>query len=389
MKSRLMDHASPSGRLRGVDPFDALRGTRVPLFVRRIPRLRQLAIQMRKRLPLPTAAAYGLEPFVMAKTVGCMLSKAARMGARDEADGLAELLTQTDGHLGSGAWGYEFDVQTRWTYYPAGTPNLIATVFVARGEGAAGMAFGEDAWVHEMVRSAAFVREHLVSAGEAAFVRYTPLTPSLVHNANLLGAALLATSGVLSGRDEWLQTAMACSRTTIESQRADGSWPYGADDGLGWSDSFHTAYNLDGLLHVWLASGDRDVRASLDLGVDRWAHDFFGINGEPKYYPRKAFPYDIHSAGTAVDVASRLATWGWPTAELAERVLRWTARRLVNGSDGSTFYQAHRLWTDRRHFVRWGDAHWALGESAFGLLAAGRRDPLEEEVARRSGRVPL
>ena len=29
------------------------------------------------------------------------------------------------------AWGYEFDVQTRWSFYPARTPNIIVTTFVA------------------------------------------------------------------------------------------------------------------------------------------------------------------------------------------------------------------------------------------------------------------
>jgi hypothetical protein len=69
---------------------------------------------------------------------------------------------------------------------------------------------------------------------------------------------------------------------------------------------------------------------------------------------------------------------------LAERVAEWTRRNLL-AADGTTYYQKHRLWTDRRHFVRWGDAHWALGESSLQLLRDGRRDPLEQAVAEASG----
>jgi hypothetical protein len=144
---------------------------------------------------------------------------------------------------------------------------------------------------------------------------------------------------------------------------------------------------LDGLLLVWLATGDAEVKSSLDRGVEHWKRDFFGPNCEPRYYAARPYPYDIHSAGTAVDVAARLASWGWDTGDLAERVADWTERNLIDPSTGLTHYQKHRLWTDKRHFVRWGDAHWALGCSSLALLRAGARDPLEAVVAQVSGVV--
>jgi hypothetical protein len=96
------------------------------------------------------------------------------------------------------------------------------------------------------------------------------------------------------------------------------------------------------------------------------------------------YPYDIHSAGTAVDVAARLGSWGVPVGDLAERVAMWTQAHLI-ASDGSTWYQKHRLWTDRRHFVRWGDAHWALGTSSLALRAAGCCSPFEVAVSEARG----
>ena len=120
-------------RLRGRDPYDALAGRRVPAWVRSHARLRQVAIQLRKRMPIETGGLLGVEPFVMAKTVGCALAAAARYGDSDAVPALTGALEATAGNLGGGAFGYEFDVQTRWAFYPAGSPNLIATVFVARG----------------------------------------------------------------------------------------------------------------------------------------------------------------------------------------------------------------------------------------------------------------
>ena len=375
--------------LTGIDPFDALRGTRVPEWVRRTPRARQLAIQLRKRCPIDLSRALGITPFPMAKALGAYLAAECRCDAvpGEDVRTLVEMLLQREdvARLDDGAWGYEFDVQTRWAYYPVGSPNLIATVFVARGLGAAGIVSDDPSLRSQLTASAMFVNDRLLETAERPFFRYTLDTARLVHNANLLGAGLLATGGTLCGDASLVDAAVTCARTTIAAQRDDGSWPYGEGASLGWTDNFHTAYDLDGLLQVWLASGDDAVRGSLEQGVAHWTRDFFGESGEPKYYPDRAFPYDIHSAGTAVDVAARLATWGFGTAALAGRVAEWTRQHLIDPVTGATFYQKGRFTTDRRHFIRWGDAHWALGTSSLGMLYAGRRDPLEAAVAELSG----
>lgn len=369
----------------GLDPYDALRGGRIPARFLSYRLVRQALVQLRKRAPVDIGGLLGVRPFTMAKTVGATLSVAARTSECVEIPSLLVELRATGGHLGSGSWGYEFDVQTRWAFYPADSPNLIATVFVARGLGSAGIVLTDVDLLGEMTLSADFLRRQLLQQGDRLYFRYTLTSDRLVHNANLLGAGLVATDGALRTDDGAVELACAAAQTTISAQRQDGSWPYGEGASLGWSDNFHTAYNLDGLLQVWLACGDQGVRDSLDRGVTHWVGDFFGPDGEPKYYRHKAYPYDIHSAGTAVDVAARLATWGWDTGDLAERVARWTERNLVNPRTGETYYQKHRLWTDRRHFVRWGDAHWALGTSSLAMLRESRRDPLESAVAEASG----
>ena len=42
-------------------------------------------------------------------------------------------------------WGYPWDVQTRWSFYPAGSPNVVVTAFAASGllEGAAALDRGD------------------------------------------------------------------------------------------------------------------------------------------------------------------------------------------------------------------------------------------------------
>ncbi|MDI6692887.1 MAG: hypothetical protein QMD76_06250 [Anaerosomatales bacterium] len=364
----------------GHDPYDALRARRVPSWARRHARLRQGIIQVRKRVPIDLSRVLGVEPFVMAKTCACFLAAAARAGDGQSAAEYRRELLGAAGNLGDGAWGYEFDVQTRWSYYPYGTPNMIVTAFAGRAFGASWAQWGSQDDREEFMAAADFARSTLFDE-EAGFFRYTPLSSTLIHNANLLGAALCAAAGVVGGRRELVDVALRAAERSIAAQRADGSWPYGEGQSLGWSDNFHTAYNLDGLLLLWLATEREPVREALDRGVQHWVRDFFGPRGEPKYYPDKPFPYDIHTAATAVDVAARLASWGWDTGEVAERVAAWATAHLVDSASGQTYYQVHRVWKDKRHFVRWGDAHWALAQASLQLVKSGRRDPLEQAVA--------
>lgn len=368
--------------IRGFDPYDGLSGLRVPKFLRQHALGRQIVVQARKRIPFSgTRYVLSIREFAMVKAVGVFLAASCRNGHMENAQELVVVLRNSDRNLGNGAWGYEFDVQTRWAYYPAGTPNLIATIFVARGLATAGLFLDDDDLVSELHESAAFLLNLRRSAEDGhPFFAYTPTSDRLIHNANLLGAGLVAMSARLRGDHDALAAAVECARTSVRAQRPDGSWPYGEGGSLGWSDNFHTAYNLDGLLQVWLATGDTGIRASLDRGVEHWVRDFFGPAGEPKYYPAKPYPYDIHSAGTAVDLAARLATWGWDTLDLARKVARWTQENLVDPRTGKTYFQKHRFWTDKRNFVRWGEAHWALGRASLRMTEEGRRDPLESAV---------
>lgn len=373
----------------GNDPYDALRSPLIPRFVREHARLRQAVIQARRRLPIDLAPILRIEPFVMSKAVGCQLSSTSRqfaageMGAEDYADRAGEcgdFLLANRMSSDEPVWGYEFDVQTRWAHYPVGTPNVIATVFVVRGLLESHAVRPDATFVRAAQEAVSWVTARLMrQRGSSRYIAYLPSSDVLVHNANLLASGILALSGRILGDERHMLNATECALTSVQAQREDGSWPYGEGSGLTWADNFHTAYNLDGLLQVWLATDDPRIRRSLELGVHHWVRDFFEADGAPKYYPDRPSPYDIHSAATAVDVGFRLASWGLCEPELAGRVAGWTRANLLD-SQGWTYYRKSGRRVDRRNFVRWGDAHWglALGSEALD----GRPVPLEACVHR-------
>ncbi len=378
--------------LAGFDPYDALRGERIPGWVRRSRWLRQALIQLRKRVPLNLSPVLGIEPYIMAKTVGCHLIAAARdssrgvRGAAQDSAELSRFLLEDDeiARLDSGAWGYEFDVQTRWAYYAAQTPNVIASYFVARGFLEYGLVFDQRAAIDHANRTAEYVTESLRSP--EGYYCYTPDSPRLIHNANLLAAGLLAVTGRMESSPDRLAMALTAAHISCAEQDEDGLWPYGEGARLAWIDNFHTAYALDGLLLVWLATDDYVVERALRSGAQAWQSRFFGLDGTPAYYVDGRGPQDIHSAATAVDVGMRLASAGIVPPDVFVRVHEWTNRRMVE-SDGRTIYRIHRWGVDRRHFPRWGDAHWRLAESSTALCSAGVAPPLERALCESSGRA--
>ena len=187
----------------GVDPFDALSGRTAAGRARpRTGRLRQAVIQAVKRSPVDLRPLLGVPPRRIAKALGLVASGYAALDeagwggpARERAQALLEWLEQARVPAsGSRAWGYEFDVQTRWAFYPAGTPNIIVTTFVANAFLDWYERDGEEAHLDGGRRGGGVPRRAPPRGPRraAGYFGYVPGVTSLIHNANVLGCGLLA-----------------------------------------------------------------------------------------------------------------------------------------------------------------------------------------------------
>ena len=123
----------------------------------------------------------------------------------------------------------------------------------------------------------------------------------LIHNANLLGAALCA--GLEPGDPTRPGSAL---RPTLAAQATDGSWPYGAGAGnLGFVDSFHSGYVLSCLAPF---AADRRGRTAPSSAAPRYyTSRFFDAAGRAMLWPDRRYPEDAHSAGTALSTLTILA----------------------------------------------------------------------------------
>jgi hypothetical protein len=354
---------------RGPDPYDGL-WHRWPRLVAGGRRRRQAIVQLHARSPVDIRHLYRRGHPVIPKTPGIFGSVGARLSRLTSAERPRELsvraldLLMTDVAAGPHAWGYPWDVQTRWSFYPAGSPNVVVTAFAAAGllDGAA--IARRPAYAARAERAALWALDELWVEPEGYF-GYHPGRPVNIHNANLLGAWLVdrafGSDAEVRGR-----VARAVERT-LAAQRPDGSWPYGEGRTLEWADSFHTGYVLtllDALDAVDPRVGDALVRGA------RHYRGFFDVAGRALLWSHRRFPEDAHSAGTGLTTLSALLRRDLVERDLLERV---AARTLSAGlRDGHAIHRRYRWGTTRTVYVRWCDAHVALGlADAATTLGAG------------------
>ena len=103
-----------------------------------------------------------------------------------------------------------------------------------------------------------------------------------MHNANLLACSVVVRTSAL--RDEPLDERVAAAvATSVEAQRADGSWAYSAGPVGDWVDNFHTGYVLESLGRC--AALVEGLDPALERGFDYWERELFlptGARGPPR-----------------------------------------------------------------------------------------------------------
>ncbi len=125
---------------------------------------------------------------------------------------------------------------------------------------------------------------------------YMNLGKSVIHNSNMLGAALLARKGRLSSNIEFIKYAKNAMLFSYSRQNSDGSWYYVDHPMFQWIDNFHTGYNLDSQKCYIENTGDKDFDDNLKKGFNFYKNNFFEDSSSPKYYHNRAYPIDSQCA---------------------------------------------------------------------------------------------
>jgi len=357
----------------GYDPYDALNSRvfkALPFLDFKLARLaltqgiKRCPINLRPLLLVPkTPNPKGIALFLSSLT---KLSKIGLIGGDKEIDMMADkLLALMSPDAPYSCWGYNFDWQTRGELVPKGSPNIIGSTFAANALLDAYKQSGKSICLDAAMSAADFILDVLFwrDVNSQACLSYTPLERTKIHNANLLGAALLCRISSLTLQKKFLEPALDAARYSVDKQHEDGSWDYGELQYQRWVDNFHTGFNLVALRRIEKYSGTAEFDSAIRRGLEFYRDHFFREDGAPRYFHDATYPIDIHSVAQSVITLIELKDFAKENIVLAHSVLKWGVRNMWDAR-GFFYYQKLPHYTVRIPFMRWSQAWMLMALSA-------------------------
>ena len=349
----------------GYDPYDALNS---PL-IRRIGAnnkwVRVGATHLIRRSPVNLRPLFGIRKGHNPKGIGLFLWGYAKLYALtkerrylERVDYILNILEQlqSKGYSGS-CWGYNFDWQSRTFMRPKRTPTIVNTSFIGHALLDCYELTGRQRALDMAIPIKGFILGdlHRTRLDGTFCFSYTPVDTEAVHNANLLGASILARLTQYCEDDRLTKAALASLEYSMRHQRDDGSWFYADTSIQRWIDSFHTGFNLQAIRYILEAGFAREYIKAYRKGVEYYAGNFFLEDGTPKYYHDRIYPIDIHSPAQAICFFSRE---GKEYQDLTDRIVNWMLQNMYSGR-GFFYFRKGRLLMNRIPYMRWSQA-WAF-----------------------------
>jgi polysaccharide biosynthesis protein VpsJ len=362
---RRLDAWLVSHNYQAYDPFDGLNAWLRPLALGSFGK--QLLQQGVRRFPINLRPLLGIRPAPSSKGHAYLARGYLRLHrhTHDPADldkataCLDWLKANASRDHGGLSWGNHFDYQSRVFYLPKGTPTIVWVSLIGQAFVDAWEATGRRDYLDVAVEACEFIMTGLERRpeGKGVCLSYIPGQFRSVHNANMLGAALLARVSKLTNNLGMRTVAREAVNSTVGAQHASGAWWYGEADNLHWVDNFHTGYVLDSLWCYFEATGDHTHRAAFDKGADFYIANFFLADGTPKYYAHKTWPLDIQCASQAIETLTLLARVRGDASlrELAHKVAAHTVARMQDRS-GYFYFRRMPFMVNRTPTLHWGQA---------------------------------
>jgi polysaccharide biosynthesis protein VpsJ len=348
---------------RGYEPFDGLSSYVHPLTFGNL-FLERIVQQVGRRSPVNFRPLLGIKPLESTKGRGYMargyialLMRTGNEEYRQKAIACLEWLIHNKSPLYPDfSWGNHFDYASRAGRYAKHQSIIVWTSLIGQAfldgyeslgrEQYLDVAKGICHWILKLPRE---------KSATGTCLSYLAIRQSSIHNANLLGAAMLARTAKHTGTAEFLEVAKAAMEYSCSRQMADGAWYYGEDSHYHWIDNFHTGYNLDGIKCYIESTGDQTFRPQLDLGFRYFKTNFFEPQGRPKYYHNRAYPTDIQCASQGIETLSNFSDHDPEALPTGLKVARWTIRCMLDPS-GYFYYRRYPLLVARIPMFHWGQA---------------------------------
>ena len=363
----------------GYDPYDALNSPLLKLISSKSKYLRIVFTQFLRRCPVNLRPLLGVKKGHNPKGTGLFLWGYSMLYALtketrylEKVDYLIDLLERLRSYGYSGScWGYNFDWQSRTFMRPAGTPTIVNTSFIGHALLDCFEMTGKQKALNMAIPIKDFILNdlHRTTLNGTFCFSYTPIDTETVHNANLLGASILARLSSYCNDDRLTQAALESLEYSMRHQRDDGSWYYADTNVQRWIDSFHTGFNLQAIRYILDIGLAPEHCSAYRKGVKYYVENFFLEDGTPKYYHDRTYPIDIHSPAQAICFFCRE---GGEYQGLTDRIINWMLQNMYSGR-GFFYFRKGRHLTNRIQYMRWSQA-WAFHALTEYVLVNSRDD---------------
>ncbi|MGA7295711.1 MAG: hypothetical protein WBW85_24505 [Terriglobales bacterium] len=351
---------------RGYDTFDGLSARFVRPLTLETKLLRTVLLQGVRRFPLNLRPVLGVTREHSSKGMGFLARGFIRLHETTGDQAWAEkarfalqwlMENRSPGYSGA-CWGNHFDYQSRGFYLPKGVPTVVWTALIGHAFLDAYDHFREVQYLQIATSACGHILRDLQTFpdGNGVCITYVPGMNSQVHNANTLGASLLARTYAHTHDESYRESAQKALQYTAQHQRPDSSWYYGEKANLHWVDNFHTAYVLDCFKYYADSIGDERFSQNMRSGYEYWKKTFFLSDGTPRYYDHKTVPIDIQCSSQAIDTLVFFHDRDPDSLPLALKVAQWTIANMQDRT-GYFYYRRYSPWlVNKTPTLHWGQA---------------------------------
>jgi hypothetical protein len=259
-------------------------------------------------------------------------------------------------------WGYPFSWQTSIGIVDAFVPMITTTPYCYE---AFEYVFRIDSnlrW-REILRSTAEHGYHdyddVPAGANAATCTYLPHREPGVVNASAYRAFLLTSAYREFGDSRYWETAEKNVNFVLQTQHADGSWPYAVGDGRDFVDHFHTCFVLKSLAKIERLTGHEGCRKAIDRGVKYYLKNLFDEAGLPKPFARAprftVYKRELYDCAECLNLGVLLEGKYPELGVTVERLMHHLLERWAK-SDGSFRSRKLIIGYDNVPMHRWGQS---------------------------------
>lgn len=254
------------------------------------------------------------------------------------------------------SWGNHFDYASRGGQLKRHEPIIVWTSLIGQAFLDACEILGDPKYMDVAISACDWIMDlPREKTNSGTCLSYVAFNQSSVHNSNMLGAAMLARTGKMTGNSAYLAVAKEAMVYSCSRQLAGGGWYYAETPEHHWIDNFHTGYNLDSLKCYIENTGDSAFEGHLDRGFEFFINHFFKDDGTPKYYHDRVYPVDIQCAAQAIETLVNFSDDDEAALRLALKVANWTLDHMQDAS-GYFYYRQYPLIKSKTPMLHWGQA---------------------------------